>query len=255
MPDATTPSNQWALPGLPMQAWMTPLPGAVGGNYPYAGQQMGPWSLGSSFYSSQPGQSLSFFGGETPYWNQTTNGMAETPQALNPLNVINALKPQIEQEQQNQFANAANKFGRAGMLQSTGNGSGYQDALLNVARKSASDLAAQYWGITNQAAENQANRSMTAAQNLAGMSDYFQQQPWNVTNQMNQFGNQQYMYAQSAMDKQYQDWLRMMYGNQQGALAAAGNPNAQANYMASPQSSGSGWQSILPIIGMIAGLV
>lgn len=97
---------------------------------------------------------------------------------MDPMKVVESLKPKIQEEMNRGFASAAQRLGQAGMLSS----SSYTKALGDVSRKASNDLAAAYYNTMLQAAENQAGREMQArlANQQTGLSAWQTRGGWDV---------------------------------------------------------------------------
>lgn len=220
--------------GWPM--WGVPNPGGIYGSY------IGPSSVGAADYSGM---------GPAGWMSGQWANMGGIPDAANPMYQVNLANEIGQWDMAQNFASAANRFGQLGMLPS----SSYMRELGDVAGQTSRQMGQDYTRAMYTAAQDAANRQMQAAQGLAGQAGYYQQAAWDPINQLNQLGVQEYGMGQNAMQLQYQDWLRQMYGNRDFALNLLGNPGAQTGAIGQPhQQGGTDWGSIIGGIASIAGL-
>jgi len=144
----------------------------------YAGDRQGPADEGPKVadYVSAPGMPGYTPGGgdaasaaagayqsyDPTLWNEPDIGIPEA--GVNTREIVNALKPQLEEEMAAGMGNAARRFGALGQLQ----GTGYADTLGNVERKMFSDLNALNYKYDYDAAQADANRKSTAREGTLG---------------------------------------------------------------------------------------
>lgn len=95
-------------------------------------------------------------------WNEPDIGIPEA--GVNTREIVNALKPQLEEEMAAGMGNAARRFGSLGQLK----GTGYADTLGNVERKMFSDLNALNYKYDYDAAQADANRKSAAREGTLG---------------------------------------------------------------------------------------
>jgi hypothetical protein len=118
-------------------------------------------SMGGGAFMHGPGSSASIQPWGRGLINQGTGynpNIQSGTSGVDPMQVINAQMPAIQEQMQRNFAGAGSRFGAAGMLASGGTGSGYAASLGDQSRKASTDVASLYWQVMNDASQRQADR-------------------------------------------------------------------------------------------------
>ena len=208
------------------------------------GQFYGPSGVGPTDYSGM---------GPAGWMSGQWGNYSESPDAMNPWNIINAIQDQTNYMTAHGMGKVANKFGAMG-LGETGN-TGYMRALADVAGNYQNQANQQYYDAVMNSQKWIDQMSMQGAQGLANQGQYYQNAAYQPITMLNQFGGQEYALGQEAMNRQYDEWLRQMYGNRDFALNLLGNPGATtAATIRQRGGGGTDWGSILGTIGTIAAM-
>ena len=156
-----TANNPWPNPWGPASSY---IPANMMSTWNQMQNPSGNRSMGASMWQG-PGSSNSVLPWGRGLINQGT-GYTPNIQAgtsgVDPMQVIQAQMPAIQENLQRNFAGAGSRFGAAGMLASGGTGSGYAASLGDQSRKASTDVASLYWQVMNDASQRQADRDQQA---------------------------------------------------------------------------------------------
>lgn len=197
-------------------------------------------SAGASFMSG-PGSSNSVLPWGKGLINQGTGynpDIQAGTSGVDPMQVINAQMPAIQEQLEKNFASAGSRFGSAGMLASGGTGSGYAASLGDQSRRASADVASLYWQVMNDASQRQADRDQEAK---LAQAEQLQRQAELRTNTGMGLGQ-----WDVDANRSMWEWMMSNQGNQGGSGSQWGggrNTDNSGAYWAANQSQGPSGQS------------